>query len=131
MALEKECKELADEDLMLPVYLWNRKTKGMARINEKITRYELISAFQEDPLPWIAHSKQPLPNVWFAVPQWWWFKRVDVELFEKLQQPKIATGSSIINKRGSQSNLRLAFPIGNQDPLAGRLNRQTQKIDRR
>ena len=99
----------------------------MERINDKITRYELICAFQEDPLPWIAHPKQPLPNVWFTVPQWWWFERVDIELFERLHHREIVfQGHPFIQQGGSQSNSE-CFLL--EIRPSGKIDHLTQEID--
>jgi hypothetical protein len=88
-------RELADRILPFPIYLWNKKIGREKRINDEITPYTDILEFQSDPVSWFTDHVLP-PDIWYSIPQYWWFKRPDIEFFEKLEHQKPTKGSSII-----------------------------------
>jgi len=80
--------QLGDKCLMrLSVFLWNKEIGGFESIDEFIPDgHDIKLRSHENPDCNALYHRWEKPNIWFLVPQWWYFRKSDVSLFEILEK---------------------------------------------
>jgi len=67
----------------LPTFLWSLEDCNFRLVSPLIPRHYDILDYQKNPSDYFRWKSEP-PNMWFCVPQWHYFRKVDVEFCEML-----------------------------------------------
>jgi len=75
---------------VLPIFLWSQDLRDFEFIGRRVISHDDILYYQRTSKEFLKWRVRP--NLWLCTPQWWYFRKSDVEFFEKLQE--LTTGKS-------------------------------------